>query len=282
MGDDIKVLQFTYIGGKCDQTKNTQDDKDECKDKNGGPSRNGSARVKCEDGNNRVLYNRVVDVGDEFEVEGRNGGDLPETLECTISDDGEDLQTLTINTGGNVDLFLKDQFGSLQLEACDDQDCTVPITYYHKITNTGETDLEVTNLDVLRPGSDSISAIGLIPDTDLSPGESTIVKEPAVLDVCVDATIMTNTDVDGVSPDGTTVTDDDDYVVSVTGNTRRPTGSPTRSPTPGPSPEPTRMPTDPPSPEPTPSRPKIDVSMVDNFCYLQGRRVFLFFYSFTG
>jgi len=245
-GDGLSILQFTYVGEGCDQSMNTQDG-DTCKDENGGPPSNRAIQVRCDDTKGNVLYDDEVNVGDEFEVTGNNGRDLPQTLRCTMSnmDDDGVFQTVTINTGGDVDLFLKDKYGSLRLEACDDQDCTVPITYFYEITNTGETDLTVTDLDTVRDGANPVSIVGLVPDTGLPPGGSTVAEEQDILDVCVDVTIVTISDVDGVSPDGATVDADDSYTLSVSGNTRRPTQSPTRAPT----------------PHPTDNRPKIDVDI---------------------
>jgi hypothetical protein len=69
-------------------------------------------------------------------------------LSCVMEDNsGSVLQTLTLNTGGDEDLYLKDKFGSLQVEACEDLDCAIDIVYEYKVNNTGPTDLTVTELD---------------------------------------------------------------------------------------------------------------------------------------
>lgn len=252
-------MQFIFRGGRCGQSVNTQDD-DTCRDFNGGPSSSGKARIRCDDGGGNVLYDDDVRVGEEITVSGNNGGDLPTTLSCEVFDSENDvLQTITLNTGGNADLYLKDSFGSLELTACDDRDCTVPITYNYQIMNTGDTDLTVTELDIERDGVTE-DLISLVPDRELSPGESTTAEEMDVIDVCVDQTVITIGVVEGVSPDGVKVEDEDVYDFVVEGNTMRPTPTPTKSPTkfptpgpsPGPTPEPTADPTPPPTPGPSP------------------------------
>ena len=248
--NDIETVQFSYLGGDCGQTMNTQNG-DTCEDFHDGPATSGDCRVRCDDGHDNVLYDTIVSVGDEFEVAGNNGGALPETLSCSVTDTdgGRVFQTVTLNTGGDADLYLKDKYGSLQLEACDDQDCTVPINYYHDITNNGETVITVIALEVVRDGN-AEDLLSLVLDNNLSPGESTTVEEPDVLDVCVDQTVITISTVEGQSPGGA-IQDSDVYDLTVSGNTPRPTPSPTRNPTPRPTPSPTRDPTRPPTSPPT-------------------------------
>jgi hypothetical protein len=236
---------------------NTQN-RDTCEDFNAGPPTSGECHITCDGGPSNTLFEGKVRVGSEFTVERDNGGKLPETLSCSIADTaGYVLQTVTLNTGGTVDLYLKDRYGSLQLEACGDQDCTVDIEYEYEVTNTGPIDLTIIALDRDREGQ-TVDLFDEIRDTDLSlsPGQSTTVAEKDVVDTCVNGVYVVAAYTEGESHGGATVTDTDVYEFEISGASSRPTPSPTHDPTspptPRPSPGPTPAPTHKPSPEPTP------------------------------
>ena len=247
-------VSFTFIGGRCDMDTQSSGT---CDDSNGGPPTRGESVIKCEDDNGgRTLFEDTVSVGSEFSVEGRNGK-LPETLSCTVTDeDGKELQTVTMKTGGREDLYLKDKFGSLQVEACDDQDCTVDIVYDYVVTNSGPIDLTVTSLEIDRAG-ESEDLIDEIDDTKLSPGESTTVSENDVVDVCVDGDYLTTgVSLGSAAGGGSDVSDEDVYTFEISGSSSRPTPSPTPGATPRPTeaaqtPPPTNGPTREPTPQPT-------------------------------
>lgn len=184
------------------------------------------------EGGDDIYENGNVRVGSEFTVEGKNGGKLPDSFSCSIANEDGVLQTVTINTSGDEDLYLKNQFGSLQVESCDNQDCTVDVTYKYTVTNTGNTDLTITELDRERDGQklDLIDELGKL---NLRPGQSTSAPEKDTVDICVDGTYVTTAEVEGDSPAGATVSDTDDYEFEVTGVSPQPTPAPTPAPTPG-------------------------------------------------
>jgi hypothetical protein len=57
--------------------------------------------------------------GNEITISAPDGAILPIDITCMIGPSGRDIcQTITVNTSGNVNLQLKDRFGSLELNAC--------------------------------------------------------------------------------------------------------------------------------------------------------------------
>jgi hypothetical protein len=60
------------------------------------------------------LAELAVTEGDEIAISALDGAILPKDITFTIGPSGGDIcQTVTINTSGNIDLQLKDRFGSL-------------------------------------------------------------------------------------------------------------------------------------------------------------------------
>jgi hypothetical protein len=154
-------------------------------------------------------------VGSQITLGGRD--DLTTQVSCTIKDNkGNRIQVVAIGTSRNDDLFLKDIFGSLQLETCNSLDCLVDVSYYYTIKNGGETDLEIVEVERSREGiTDNL--VTRLPDTSLRPQEQTDVRETDVIDVCVEAEIITVVTADGEPPCGYLVSDSDTYVVQTHG-----------------------------------------------------------------
>merc|ERR1740124_1221375 len=194
-GEDIDVLTFTYTGGGCDQSSNTQDIPSiiQCEDFNGAPDETNESRILCVDlnsggGDISVLFDGTVSVGKEFIVSGAGGSELPNSILCEIKQNNVKRQELRINTSGKEDLYLKDIFGSFQLESCDEKDCLVPITYTYSLENIGQSPMDIT--EVLRSRGDNI--VDLMDEVlALGFGESTTITEEDIIDVCVKDEITT-------------------------------------------------------------------------------------------
>jgi hypothetical protein len=210
----VDTLAFTFIGGDCDQNINTQDEFF-CQDSDGGPSDDDAARIKCEDEDGRDIFNDVVAIGSQITLGDRD--DLPDEIMCSVmNNQGAALQTFNIGTTSQDDLFLKDVFGSLQLESCDRLNCLIDVTYVYTIQNDGSTDLEITEVERSREGiSDDL--IDSIQDTNLRPDENTSAEENAVIDVCVHTSIVTVVEAIGEPPSGIPGSAEDTYVVDVDG-----------------------------------------------------------------
>lgn len=214
---------FTYIGGNCDQSVNSQD-AFECHDSDGGPSDDDDAHIVCSDQDGVEAFKGVVAVGDQISFGDKK--DLPAEIFCTVKDsEGSLLQEFSIRTTDYDDLYLKDVFGSLQLESCNSLECLIDITYVYSIHNDGTTSLEITSVDRSREGSTD-DVTGLVNDGNLRPGESTPAEEPSVLDICVYGSVVTIVEATGKPPSGSPVSSDGTYIVETQGLPERETSEP--------------------------------------------------------
>ena len=213
-GDGIDTLMFTYLGGNCDQSVNSQDSF-ECNDTAGGPSGNDDAQIACADQDDGKVFEGVVAVGGQISFGDKK--DLPAEIFCTVKDnEGSVLQEFNIRTTDYDYLFLKDVFGSLQLESCNSHECLIDITYVYTIQNDGTTSLEITSVDRSREGSTD-DLTGLVNDGSLRPGETSPAEEPSVLDICVYGSIVTIVEATGKPPSGSPVSSDGTYIVETEG-----------------------------------------------------------------
>lgn len=135
VGSEIDTVQFRVTGDSCSDSQNSQDDDFICNDDNPMPGEGSTVLVSCSDGSNVIYGPTLIVIGDVITIEGPNGGPLPDTMTCSITnEEGNFLfQETTLNTSGDVTLVLKDSFGALQLESCEVdnvvQDCIEEITY---------------------------------------------------------------------------------------------------------------------------------------------------------
>jgi hypothetical protein len=211
VGIDINTLRFKYTDSSCEDDANSQEPQDGfvCKDSNGGPPDNTAVLITCADEpsmNATVLgFERVTMPGDEITVPSVAGvtGPLPESITCVVtSTDGvTEYQKVTINTSGDVDLYLKDKFGSLQLQSCDDNDCTETVTYIYTFFNVGETPMTITKAERERDGM-TLDFLADVDPKDLLVGGSTFVTEMERIDVCVDSISITTMIAEADPPDG--------------------------------------------------------------------------------
>ena len=206
---------FTVIGGTCDQSINEQDEFN-CQDTNGGPSEDDDMNLHCNDQDGNVVFDGVsVAIGTQITF--GELSDLPEEIKCSVMDNqGHTLQTFNIRTTDEDELYLKDVFGSLQLESCDSQECRVEALYVYSIVNDGNSQLEIVSVDRSRNGATD-NVFDLAQDANLRPGESTSVNEADVIDVCMHASIVTNVEAAGKPPSGSPISANDIYILEVTG-----------------------------------------------------------------
>eukprot|EP00546_Thalassionema_frauenfeldii_P002433 CAMPEP_0178934710 /NCGR_PEP_ID=MMETSP0786-20121207/24037_1 /TAXON_ID=186022 /ORGANISM="Thalassionema frauenfeldii, Strain CCMP 1798" /LENGTH=1502 /DNA_ID=CAMNT_0020612569 /DNA_START=1215 /DNA_END=5725 /DNA_ORIENTATION=- len=255
---NIEEINFTYLGTDCSNSFNSQptliliessgddedeDDEDEdesllqCEDFDGGPEGNMAVSVLCIDGTSFdddvtviVSVNRVA-VGQSFAVPAPGAGPMPDVIVCEIQEGRIKKQTVTILSSNNDNnnnqeeepthatrLALKDRFGSLQVESCNnEQNCLVPITYTYTINNVGQTPMELTRLE--RTVSDDTAPMDLLPEVDdddrtFGVGESRVVyEEDDILDVCVESEVVVVGVVEADPPEGVPCLDVDEYVI---------------------------------------------------------------------
>ena len=127
IGTELSVVTFSYKPDcDCSESKNMQEGIAVCEDI--APLGDGPAAVSCVDpssGTTLAVEPTVVDPDDTFTVKSASGGQLPQTVECTLTsaETGATVQVNLIDVSGDVTLNLKDKFGALRLETCDEQMC---------------------------------------------------------------------------------------------------------------------------------------------------------------
>ena len=208
------------------------------------------ARVTCtNDDTDTVLFNNTVSIGRSIAV---RGSPLPISITCHVESNGATVQRFTFDTSGQVDLFLKDSFCSLELDSCNENDCTQRIVYTYDFSNIGQTDMDITVVERTRNGEEE-DLLELVPDRELSPGDVTTVIEPELIDLCRAATFEISVRTEAEPPAGSSCFADDEYSFSTAGvvsGTRSPT-APSAPPTLSPS-ESVSIPVDPTQEAPPP------------------------------
>ena len=130
----------------------------------------------------------ILSSGEELTVTPTTASTIPEFVSCTVyslNDGSFDaaLQRVLIST--SEPFYLKETYGSLQVQSCDDEVCLQEVTFTYTVTNDGETTAEVTELirdcDLVTDPSDIFS---LLTQTTLAPGESGSYSETFTVDVC--------------------------------------------------------------------------------------------------
>jgi hypothetical protein len=187
-----------------------------------------------------------VTSGAEFSVVMSTGAMLPDSITCTVSTGTfVDLQEVVIST---VDrLSLKDKYGSLLVQSCDDQQCLVPVTMTYLIKNVGTnnevaTITELTRETSLAPGSRTF--LGSLSDGPVIRGdEITSAEERFVLDICEDLNVLITTNVGAENELDVACAFKAAFQLTRDGLTASPTRSPTED-TPARTPSPTRSPTE--------------------------------------
>jgi hypothetical protein len=160
-----------------------------------------------------TLFSENVVEGGEITIN-NDGLNLPDQISCSLFGiNGNILQTLAINTSGQEDLFLKDKYGSLTLEACDDQDCIVDITYSYLVENVGAVEMIVTEFFRERDG-ERLDLLGGLDPTVAVGGTSTATETESV-DTCVSADHYTTVKVMAEPPGGVGCSATADYFFEI-------------------------------------------------------------------
>lgn len=187
----LSEVGFQYTGGDCSASNNAQGENASCEDTNGGPPADTEVLVQCIDNNiDAVLASAILSPGGTFDVVGDAGGLLPAELECTVSSaDGSTLyQTLFFST--TQSFTAKSEYGSLEVESCDDLECIIDVTYSYTATNAGESPINITSMTRIRDG-ETLDLTDQVDPTELDVGEQTVVTEPDQVDYCVTSSITT-------------------------------------------------------------------------------------------
>jgi len=193
---DNNELTFTYNDHSCDDSDNHQGDAFKCVDK---PvcARGDEVRVSCVDDEDVVFCNCTVSEGEIVKLVSQTK--LPNKATCTVTnvDSGESCQEFDFDPSGETDIMLKDRFGSLTLEGCEDNSgnnnqCLVNAEFKYFVKNSGNKNVVIAEWtrtcsdgdfrEFVKDG-DALAFEG----TDailLDPNNSIHAIEPAIIDVC--------------------------------------------------------------------------------------------------
>ena len=217
------------------------------------PPEGSPVTVSCTDMNNNAVHSEISSIGGSIAVQDTvtvGGAPLPDILVCAILDEsGSDLQLLTIDTSGDIELNLLDKFGMLEVEGCDvegspAQECIVPIIYTYTMRNIGTNQADITLLERTRDG-ETVDLTDQVTDRNpLFPDDTSTTMENVDLNVCIAGLYVTNVRGEAEPPNGPICSDDDEISFQFA-PTQQPTSvpDPTSSPvTPAPVINPTSAP----------------------------------------
>jgi hypothetical protein len=198
VGNKIEVAKFKVTDCTCDRSFSTQFDNFVCEDTGTAiPPEGTPVLVSCARSDGTVFFEETSPIGSTIEVTDSANPGLPDVMTCTMIDEpGNELQTFTVNTSGDVDFFLKDKYGMLQVEACEvenmlPQVCIVPLTYTYTVTNVGGTDMDINVLERTR-NSVTVDLLDQVSGANwLAPGDTASTTEEENLDICVDGVYKT-------------------------------------------------------------------------------------------
>ena len=231
-GSEINSLTFENSGRSCNPTANKQGSETLCEDNSPIGFRD-QVTVLCRDGEvieyTLVVEPPVVEIGVSFSVFSPSGGALPSKINCTVIDIHDAiLQQVVIDTSGDVQLNLNDEFGAFTVVACDlpsssrgEQKCFEMISYTIGTSNTGTVDMDITVLELLDfdgPVSDAFylyDLLGELESSTVSPGDSTRVSANVLIDLCVGAESCFEINVEAKSPNGTMCQDSLTYCIEI-------------------------------------------------------------------
>lgn len=199
----FKLTSYTFCNDSIHSQQQQHGILDECLDlscNNSTPTLE-NVQISCfshVDGTWDAFQSQLV-VGDTWTLRANRGYALPEQVTCRLSTSGTPVQSVTVNL--DQDLFLQDSFGSLLLEACDDFDCQVPVTYEYTVLNAGES-AEITVTTWERERQDKVLDLLELPTATsviISPNQTGSLLETEVINACRDAEIATTVSVKAVA-----------------------------------------------------------------------------------
>jgi len=216
--DRPNQISFTYDSqSNCEDSLNQQgiDENDICEDLEVLEDR---VFITCEDASMNVgllVFPTTVASGDKFTVFGSgNASPLPETIRCSIKDmDGKDLQRNLIQTPGP--LHLKEKYGSLQVQMCDDQDCLHTATMTYTLHNEGTNSMTIISVTRELTGEDPEDLVSKLSSNPLDVGERSNTTESFELDICQTSKIVAKIDVDAQPDDGPECDGYSSYIIEI-------------------------------------------------------------------
>ena len=211
------MMSFTYNpDSTCETSLNQQynDDKGICEDMAALAE---TVFVECADESTKsalTVSPQRATRGSEFSVT-NPGSNIPDTIECSVSDlvTGTMLQKNVIRTTGP--LHLKETYGALQVQACDDQVCLQTTILTHTVRNEGDSSMTVAALTRELTGVPTVDLVSTLSVNPIPMGVSATATETLGLDICSTTTIDIAVDVDALPDDGPECDGLDRYTINI-------------------------------------------------------------------
>ncbi len=183
--DQMTSVTFTYNGQPCSTTGNEQGGAAVCIDYFPPLPPGSDINVYCID----YVTNATMTVtpglinDNTFTVTRPDNGLLPDKLRCIVTSGGTVYQDNVIDTSGEVNLELRDQFGSLTLVSCDDRTCLQTMDFNITTNNIGDSPMNMDNFTYTFNGNTENLLPNVFPNY-LPPGSITWVIKQEQINVC--------------------------------------------------------------------------------------------------
>ena len=152
-GQPIFNLVMSYQASTCARDANQQESKSVCED-SAPINPSASVKIVCVDADAPTIAMdvepSVVPPGGIVVITNANVGPLPTTVSCVIANSNTNvvLQAVKFDTSGKVELDLKDRYGALEVEGCDDLQCRENFIYKTIVTNNGLRTAQINELSM--------------------------------------------------------------------------------------------------------------------------------------
>ena len=216
---DLEVLSFTYQPrNTCAASRNQQYDTAQCLDL--GPLPDGPVDVICVDDNGEAMTITEQNITDDGEflyiVRPTEVGSFPDAINCTIIDEetSQPVQWNLIDTS-DAELNLKETYGALQVESCNDQVCLQEVFFRNILENIGGVPSNITLVNITLNGRDPEDLVGLVELNPIPPGEKYDLEDVVFLDYCETANISYGVDIEANPPNGQKCQDEDNLIFDI-------------------------------------------------------------------
>jgi hypothetical protein len=239
-GTEINSVTFGYSGNSCNPAGNNQGTDTFCEDFSPILFLD-VVSVLCRDAaateTALVVEPPLVEPGATFTVTSPSGAALPDKIDCVFTDvDNVILQQVVIDTSGDVELTLNDEFGAFTLLSCQlpsspegGQTCLATLTYTVDVKNIGTVEMDITKADFVFKGT-TTNLLNVFDNKTVPPGSTTSVSPIVLIDLCNGEEFCADVNVEAEPPNGSTCQDTTQYCVNSTPVAPSPVESPITSP----------------------------------------------------
>jgi len=203
---ELRILTLVYDGvTTCDNDNNNQDDS-YCEDIG---SLSSQVNIACQDSDAddpNVIFTastEPVSVGDLFTIV---ADPLPDRIICRLSDSvsNDPVQIIEIDIASDP-LYLKDQYGALEVTGCGGKVCIVDAEITYEVTNEGSASFTISNaVRTLGESGDEqsfLEDLQLVKDT-VEADQTVFTTEEITLDLCTGQPIFVSATVTASPDDG--------------------------------------------------------------------------------